>query len=59
LTLYDGYDKIGDIFDYTNDPYEIDNLWNKDVDLRNKLIEKLLREIINLRPRVPKRNAYN
>jgi arylsulfatase A-like enzyme len=59
LTLYDGYDNIGDIFDYTTDPDEIDNLWSKNLDLRNELIEKLLREIINLRPRVPKRSAYN
>jgi arylsulfatase A-like enzyme len=59
LTLYDGYDGIGDIFDYKNDPNEINNLWNSDKELRNKLMEKLLREIINLRPRLPKRNAYN
>ena len=26
---------------------------------KNDLVEKLLREIINIRPRTPKRNAYN
>jgi arylsulfatase A-like enzyme len=59
LTLYNGYDKIGDIFDYTNDPNEVNNLWIKKIDLKNELLEKLLREIINLQPRVPKRKAYN
>lgn len=59
LTLYDGYDNFGDLFDFNNDPGEINNLWNKDKEIRNELIEKLLREIINLRPRIPKRAAYN
>jgi arylsulfatase A-like enzyme len=59
LTLYDGYDNFGDLFDYKHDPGEITNLWNKNKELRNKLIDKLLREIISLRPRIPKRDAYN
>ncbi len=58
LTLYDGFHNFGDIFDYRNDPDEINNLWTKDKELRNTLIEKLLREIISLRPRYPKRCAY-
>jgi len=59
LTLYDGYENMGDLFDYENNSAEIDNLWSKEKELRNRLIEKLLREIIALRPRVPKRCAYN
>lgn len=59
LTLYDGYEDYGDIFDYKSDPDEINNLWNSDKELRNKLLEKLLREIVNLQPRFPKRDAYN
>ncbi len=59
LTIYDGYDNLGDIFDYESDSGEINNLWNKNKELRSKLTEKLLREIINLRPRFPKRDAYN
>ncbi|MHA1883484.1 MAG: sulfatase family protein [Promethearchaeota archaeon] len=59
LTLYDGYDNFGDVFDYENDPGEINNLWDKDKDLKNTLVEALAREIIHLRPRFPKRNAYN
>jgi len=59
LTIYDGYDEIGDLFDYKNDSNEVDNLWNSDKELRDQLIERLLREIISLRPRIPKRSAYN
>jgi len=59
LSLYDGYENFGDIFDYESDPSEIDNLWSKNRDLKNKLVEEQLREIIRLRPRLPKRAAYN
>lgn len=59
LTLYDGYDDFGDIFDFTADPDELINLWNVDKELKTILLEKLLREIVNLRPREPKRSAYN
>ncbi|MHA1985991.1 MAG: sulfatase family protein [Promethearchaeota archaeon] len=59
LTLYDGYDDFGDIFDLTTDSDELINLWDVDKELRNRLTEKLLREIISIRPRTPKRNAYN
>jgi len=59
LSLYDGYENTGDLFDYKNDPDEMDNLWDKDKELRNRIIERLLREIISLRPRLPKRCAYN
>jgi arylsulfatase A-like enzyme len=59
LTLYDGYDDFGDIFNYITDPAEVNNLWETDKEVKNDLVEKLLREIISLRPRTPKRNAYN
>ena len=59
LTLYDGYDNFGDIFDWEADPYEVSNLWSVEKELKNQLVEKLLREIINVRPRLPKRSAYN
>ncbi len=59
LTLYDGYKNYGDIFDYAKDPDEVNNLWASDKELRNELIERLLREIISLKPRFPKREAYN
>ena len=59
LTLYDGYDDFGDLFDYIKDPSEIKNLWYIDKELKNQIVEELLREIINLRPHLPRRNAYN
>ena len=59
LTIYDGYEHLGDIFDLQSDPEEINNLWDSNKELRSNLTEELLREIIRLRPRVPKRNAYN
>ena len=59
LTLYDGYDDFGDIFNYITDPAEVNNLWETNKELKNNLVEKLLREIISLRPHTPKRNAYN
>jgi len=57
ITLYDGY-KEGDIFDLEQDPHEQNNLWDNK-DLKNKMIEELLREIIRLRPRQPPRAAFN
>ncbi|MBY9008637.1 MAG: sulfatase-like hydrolase/transferase [Candidatus Lokiarchaeota archaeon] len=59
LSLYDDYVNMGEIFDYESDPSEIDNLWSKDREIKNKLVEEQLREIIHLRPRLPKRDAYN
>ncbi len=59
LTIYEGHDKTGDIFDLKNDPKEINNLWHADVELRNKLEGRLLREIIKMQPRKPERTAYN
>jgi arylsulfatase A-like enzyme len=56
LTIYDGFEN-GDIFDYKNDPNEIDNLWHKNEELKHGLIEKLMREIINLQLRIPKRKS--
>ncbi len=59
LTLYDGYKNIGDIFDLISDPEEVNNLWFTNKELKNELVENLLREIISLRPRLPKRASYN
>jgi len=56
LTIYDGFEH-GDIFDYESDPTEVNNLWNKNEDLKNKLIEKLMREMTNLQLRIPKRKS--
>jgi hypothetical protein len=56
LTIYNGFEK-GDIFDYEKDPTEVNNLWDKDEDLKNNLIEKLMREMTNLQLRIPKRKS--
>jgi arylsulfatase A-like enzyme len=56
LTIYDGFEK-GDIFDYESDPTEVNNLWNKDENLKNILMEKLMREMINLQLRIPSRKS--
>jgi len=59
LSIYDGYDNFGDLFNYESDPAEIENLWFKNKELKNELVEKLLRELITLNPKTPKRCAYN
>ena len=59
LTVYDGYENCGEIFNYEKDPGEINNLWDKDKELKVELMNKLLREIISLQPRVPVRKASN
>ncbi|MCP4763679.1 MAG: sulfatase-like hydrolase/transferase [archaeon] len=59
ISMYDDVDDFGEIFDLENDPEEVNNLWDSDIDLRNKLVDKLLREIIKNRPRVPERGAFN
>ena len=56
LTIYNGFEK-GDIFDYENDPTEVNNLWNKDEDLKNNLVERLMREIIDVQLRIPTRKS--
>ena len=59
LTIYDGNKNVGDIFNYREDPQEIDNLWDKNENLKNELVERMLREIVKLRPRLPERTVYN
>ncbi|MFO8019050.1 MAG: sulfatase-like hydrolase/transferase [Promethearchaeia archaeon] len=59
LTIYDGEKNIGDLFNYREDNLEVNNLWDRNDETRDNLIERLLREIIKLRPRLPERAAYN
>jgi len=58
LTMYDGFEK-GDIFDFKNDPGEVNNLWSKDEALKNQLVEKLMREIISVQLKFPRRKAMH
>lgn len=59
LSIYEGYDDFGDIFDYQNDPDELENLWYTDKELKNELVKNLLAEIIKYQPKSPERSAYN
>ena len=59
VTIRQGYDNFGEIFDLKNDPLENNNLWyDKDLkDLRFSLLNKLMHEILNLQSRYPEKEA--
>ena len=59
LTIYEGVDNFGDIYDRKQDPYELNNLWNnKDYrETRFKLVNKLLHENLKAQTKNPKRIA--
>jgi arylsulfatase A-like enzyme len=59
LTLYRDFENFGDFFDLKNDPNELNNLWNDNdlIDIRNKLINTLIHEIIKNQNEYPKRQA--
>ncbi len=59
LTIYDGLENCGDIFNYEDDPGEVNNLWEKDSELKFDLTNRLMREIISLQPRLPTRKAQH
>ncbi len=59
LTIYEGSDDFGDLFDRNNDPHEINNLWY-DKSLKNKrfeLVNKLFQENLKAQTKYPKRIA--
>lgn len=55
LTLYQNLEGYGDIYDRKNDPHELNNLWDKDKELRNKLIYKLCMENMKAQSHLPQR----
>ncbi len=57
LTLYNGIEEYGDLFDRKNDRDEIKNLWSENKDVQNRLVQKLCREIIKAQSHFPKRLA--
>ncbi len=59
LTIYEEMPGFGDLYDRKNDPNELNNLWdNPDYqDVKTKLIEKLLYEVLKNQSRFPKRIA--
>jgi arylsulfatase A-like enzyme len=59
ITIYQGYNEYGEIFDLKNDPYELNNLWFDDnsKELKSDLLNKFVHEILNLQSRYPKKEA--
>jgi arylsulfatase A-like enzyme len=57
ITVYAGLENAGDIYDRINDPDELNNLWDKDRDLKEKLVTKILHENLKAQSKIPARQA--
>ena len=57
ITLYEHLKDFGDLFDRKSDPGELNNLWDKDKELRCRLIHKLCLVNMKVQSRVSKRVA--
>jgi arylsulfatase A-like enzyme len=57
LTKYAELPGYGDLFDRKNDMTELNNLWEKDKDLRLDLLDKIFHEYSITRSRFPKRGS--
>ncbi|MBD3256387.1 MAG: sulfatase-like hydrolase/transferase [Candidatus Lokiarchaeota archaeon] len=57
VTVYAGLEGIGDIYDRKKDPNELNNLWDKEPELREKLFQKLFYEVLNAESKYPARQA--
>lgn len=57
MTIYNRFPGYGEIFDRKNDPDELNNLWEKNPDLRYELIEKLFYINLDVQNRHPPRQA--
>ena len=57
ITVYENLEDGGDIYDRINDPDELNNLWDKDRDLKERLVLKILNENLKAQSRIPKRQA--
>ncbi|MHA1527092.1 MAG: hypothetical protein ACTSQD_08670, partial [Promethearchaeota archaeon] len=55
LTVYNKLNEYGDLFDRINDPDELNNLWYSNPELRHKLMDKLVHEIIDAQSLYPKK----
>ncbi len=60
ITVYQGREDTGELFDLKNDPHECKNLWYEkgSKELRFKLLNKLLHEVINIQNRYPEPIAH-
>jgi arylsulfatase A-like enzyme len=59
LTIYNSLNNYGDLFDWKNDPNEINNLWYNEEfkEIRFHLVNKLLHENLKAQTKYPKRIA--
>ncbi len=57
ITVYEGLEDAGDIYDRINDPDELNNLWDKDRDLKEKLVLKMLNENLKAQTKIPIRQS--
>jgi arylsulfatase A-like enzyme len=59
LTIYEGLDNFGDLYDRKNDPQELRNLWHDETyrDIRFELLNKLVHENLRIQRKYPKRIA--
>ena len=55
LTVYENRKGYGDLFDRKKDPYELNNLWYSNPELRHELMEQLFYENLSAQSRYPKR----
>ena len=59
ITIRQGYNHFGEIYDLKNDPIEMNNIWFDDnfKELKFNLLNKLTQELLNLQSRLPKKQA--
>jgi len=59
LTLYEGMEDFGDLYNRINDPEELNNLWYDESynELKYKLVNKLFHEYLKIQSRYPERMA--
>ena len=56
LTVYEGFNK-GDLYNLERDPQELNNLWDKERELRKELVRRLLQENLKAQSHYPKRQS--
>lgn len=57
ITIYAGNEEAGDIYDRRNDPNEMNNLWNQDQEIKERLSKKLLYEMLKTQSKLPVRQS--
>jgi arylsulfatase A-like enzyme len=57
ISVYAGLENFGDIYDRKNDPSELNNLWYKEPELREKLFQKLFHEVLKAESKYPARQS--